>query len=385
MKTLSRKFFRIPLFFLAGLVLATGFFEMFLRITELMPGFRILPVAQVSLYSPDPDVGYSFRPNANGFWDTENRAYIEINNLGYRGQETADDGADIVFAGHSLTEALQVEEDKTFAFLTGQRLNVKTANLGISGASPAVVVARLRKYMPTLKPQLVVVVVVETRFFEHAAVLQDNAYVGYKLTADGSTAHLSYGFRQTRGYKFRTSEVGGLIYWALDHFRIVNVLNNTFNRGLFRGLRDLRAPAVVKNEASIGTQKSFFDLWVRSEPRDHRLALEAFLSDLADLQAQHKTNVIIAVTGPWEDANTVTLEAVDQAMRAMTDRYGVTIVNLTPFIQSQYPDGVTSVAYRSFRPPWRGGHLNETGHLIYAEALADIIERQKLRFVNPEK
>lgn len=375
MQTIYPKFVRVLLPFVAGLLIATACFEGFLRATENVLQFRFLPVAQMALYGPDFDAGYTLRPNLRGLWDTENRARIETSGLGYRGHDVDGGRADIVFAGNSLTEALQVEEEKTFVFLTGQYLGKKTVNLGLSGAPPAVIVSRLEKFLPILKPEMAVIPI-DTRTFEKPDMFQDGAYAGYKIDADRSAARRSYAFRETRGYKIRTSVLGRIIYWGLDHFRIAALLNTSINRGLLDGLCAKRRAEPENRDAGMGTMQSFFDLWLRGDPRPNRLVLEAFLRDLAALQAENHVRIIIALNGPWKDEDSATLVAVNETLDEMTNRYGVIIENLTPFIQKHLPKNDGAIHLHGFRPPWQG-HLNETGHMVYAGALAERIENQE--------
>src|SRR5215469_7822029 len=94
---------------IGGLLAATLVVEAALDLIEATPLWRVLPVAEIAPYGPDPDTGYRHRPNVSGIWLTENRAPVSISGLGLRDRERPLQRTDVpraVVLGNSLIEAL---------------------------------------------------------------------------------------------------------------------------------------------------------------------------------------------------------------------------------------------------------------------------------------
>ena len=53
----------------------------------------------------------------------------------------------------------------------------------------------------------------------------DGEFTGYRREPDGQFT-LHYGFRNTAGYHFRTSQAGRLVYWLLDHSEVMRIYNS---------------------------------------------------------------------------------------------------------------------------------------------------------------
>ena len=97
----------------AGLLAATVVFELYLRVIEVVPAlWRVLPAAEVALYGPDPDSGYTLRPNVKGVWLRENRTYIRTSAQGLRDRDTSFEKPPgtfrIALAGDSITNRKSV-------------------------------------------------------------------------------------------------------------------------------------------------------------------------------------------------------------------------------------------------------------------------------------
>ena len=146
-----RKSSRAVAAILAGVVLAVLGTEAFFRIVDATPLRWVLPLPQVALYGPDFTTGYRHRPDVSGMWLTEHRNFIRTSNLGLRDRDRPlahGAGPRAVIVGNSIIEAVQVRESQTGpavaeAILARERPGAEVVNLGLSGAKPAVDVARL--------------------------------------------------------------------------------------------------------------------------------------------------------------------------------------------------------------------------------------------------
>jgi hypothetical protein len=230
-----RRLLKGLLFGLLGLVTAVLAMEAVIQLIERTPLWRVLPVSEISAYSSDPFTGYRHRANAEGYWLKENRAPIRISGLGLRDRErpyAPGNGPRTVVVGDSIIEALQVEQSQTAVAIAEATLNSRIAraeviNLGLAGSTPPVEVVRLQTLGIDLKPDLAIVFVSMTEFLD-PVVMDDSMFTAYRADADGQM-RLSYGFRSTRGYKFRNSTAGRIFYWLLDHSAVVRILNSRKN------------------------------------------------------------------------------------------------------------------------------------------------------------
>ncbi|MCF0074399.1 hypothetical protein LZD49_28200 [Dyadobacter sp. CY261] len=86
---------------------------------------------QFASYSPD--LGYVLRPKSEGVHSSlEYSNAFKINSFGVRDDENSLDNPKVVFLGDSFTMGWGVDQDQTYADLTGRQLGVKSLNAGIS-------------------------------------------------------------------------------------------------------------------------------------------------------------------------------------------------------------------------------------------------------------
>jgi hypothetical protein len=368
---------------LAGLVAGSVLAELLFRVIEATPLWRVLPASEVSLYGPDPFTGYRHRVGARGVWLQENRSYVTISNLGLRDRDRVFERSSAtraVVIGDSAIEALQVDLQDTAVATAERELarrhpGAEVINLGLAGATPAVDMARLQSLGLSLHPDLAIVVVQ----IGDVLVLtsdDDSGWTAYKAGADGEV-RLSYGFRQARGYKFRTSSGGRLFYWALDHSALARVLNSRKNVGFFaewpRKPENADGPAA--SDSCGKTLHAQHRLWIDGQPAAPRKHLDAFLRDLAQLRRDKALPIVVA----FRDLPSV-CEGRDDLRRSIVDTIGA---RLTPIgLKFADMDGLAreraGIRYRTvmhgFGSSRGGGHLNQQGNRIYGEIIRDLIE-----------
>lgn len=373
---------KVILLSLAGLTAATGIFELALRAVQATPLWRVLPVPEVALYGPDPQTGYRHRPNVRGAWVTENRAWIETSALGLRDRQRSaapGDGPRSIVLGDSLIEAVQVDLADTAVAVAERRLQerrpgAEVVNLGLAGATPPVLAARLQADGIALKPAAAVVVVSAGDFLS-ASLRDDSAFTAYKPDAAGNV-RLSYGFRDTSGYRFRTSGAGAVFYWLLDHSAVARVLNSRKNVGLFAEWPAATPQAVAGTAPDCAeTLRKFLALWQDGHPAIARHVVDAFFRDVEAVSLSRKMPIVVAMRGvPVCAAAPAAREAVMAAVAASLARHGLSLVDL---------DAEIAAKAGAVRPPElfgfgdaRGtGHLNRHGNRVYGEIFAETIER----------
>jgi hypothetical protein len=370
-----------------GLVLAVLVTELFFRLVDATPLRWVLVEPQVSLYGPDFATGYRHRVNVSGMWLTEHRNFIRTSNLGLRDRDRPlahGSGPRAIIVGNSIIEAVQVEEAQTSSAVAEQILSrqypgAEAVNLGLSGAKPAVQVARLQTQGLALAPDLAVVVVDAVDFITPATT-DDQEFTGYRPDAQG-VFHLSYGFRNTPGYRFRSSRAGRVFYWLLDHSEVARIINDRKNVGL---LAELSPPAAAgaapayeqATTCPAGILDPYMALWINGEPAAPRAVFDAFIRDLAAIHRENKFPVIVATRNikagcpALDDKRSVLIAAI----RAQIEGAGLRFVDLDAREVAAVGANRDADLY-GFGANLGIGHLNVAGNRVYGEIFADAIAR----------
>jgi hypothetical protein len=373
---------------LAGLIAATVCAELLFQIVLATPLRWALPVPPVPLYGPDVATGYRHRANVSGMWLTEHRGFIRTSNLGLRDRDrdlAHGSGPRAIVIGNSFVEALQVELPHTAAavaerILVRGRPGAEVVNLGLAGAKPAVEVARLESQGLALGPDLAVVVLQADEIATPAAT-DDSEFTGYRRGSDGAF-HLSYGFRASRGYRFRTSAAGRTFYWLLDHSQVARILNARKNAGvLAEWPQPAAAPALaLPATCAPNALDDHIALWIDGRPAEGRAILDALLRDLGAIGRAHRLPVIVAaraIEARCPALATKRAELID-AIRAMLNAAGLQFVDLDARVMAKVGrDGVAQL--QGFGATLGSGHLNIEGNRIYGEIFAEIIDEALLR------
>jgi hypothetical protein len=368
-----------------GLVLATLLTELFFQLIDATPLRWVLVEPQVSLYGPDFATGYRHRVDVAGMWLTEHRNFIRTSNLGLRDRDRPlahGSGPRTVIVGNSIIEAVQVEESQTSSAVAEQILSrqlpgAEVVNLGLSGAKPAVQVARLQTQGLALAPDLAVVVV-DANDFVTPATADDQEFTGYRPDARG-VFHLSYGFRNTSGYRFRTSRAGQVFYWLLDHSEIARIINGRKNVGLLAELSPPAAAAVPQaygqpTMCPTGVLDPYVALWIKGEPAAARAIFDAYIRDLAAIQRDNKLPIIVATRNIKASCSDLDdkRSALIAAIRAQIEDAGMHFVDLDAREVAAVGAEHDADLY-GFGANLGIGHLNVAGNRVYGEIFADVI------------
>jgi hypothetical protein len=375
-----RKSSRAVAAILAGVVLAVLGTEAFFRIIDATPLRWVLPLPQVALYGPDFDTGYRHRADVSGMWLTEHRNFIRTSNLGLRDRDRSlahGAGPRAVIIGNSIIEAVQVSESQTSpavaeTILSHELPGAEVVNLGLSGAKPAVEVARLQSQGLALAPDIAIVVL-DVQDFTVPATLDDREFTGYRLDANG-VFRLSYGFRNSSGYRFRTSRAGRIFYWLLDHSEVARIINARKNVGTFAEL----SPPAVAEEGSTACGAASLDpyvaLFLKSEPAEMRGVLDAFVRDLAAIQHDKKLPIIVATRAITAGCPSLAdkRSAIIDAIRTQVESAGLQYLDLDGRIVAAVGARHEAEIY-GFGANLGFGHLNVVGNRVYGEIFADVI------------
>jgi hypothetical protein len=285
-------------FFIFGVIASVAIFEVYLQAVEVTPLWRILPVAEVSLYGPDYHTGYTLRPNVEGVWTTENRTKVRISPQGTRDSDKSfskPKGINrVIVAGDSFTEALQVELNKNFVTLMQQRSvisgeNIEAVNLGISGASPVVQLKRVEQLGQHFEPDLIIFMINANDFFS-PEITDDSAFPAYVKTGKNDY-RIGYGFRESRGYTLRTGDFGTTIYWMMDRFRVMRVLNSWRNRDFL--IQDNK----IRQDLQVTCSSQVQQIQEAGKITTAETIIRRFAFDLHLLQKKSQVSVILFLRG----------------------------------------------------------------------------------------
>jgi hypothetical protein len=369
---------------LAGVIIATAAVELFFTVIGAAPLRWVLPVPPVALYGPDPDTGYRHRANVSGLWLTEHRALIRTSNLGLRDRDRSLDHPGTpraVVIGDSYVEALQVDGSQTAvavaeAILSRERPGAEVVNLGLAGARPAVEVARLGSEGRRLRADAALVMLYVDNFLSPLAT-DDSEFTGYRRDGSGEF-HLSYGFRNSGGYRFRTSQAGRVYYWLLDHSLIARIINARKNVGLFAEWYEPAVARAQTAQSGFSCASALVDdqlaLWRDHKPAQANALADAFIRDLAAIRRSRDIPIFVAA---WDiEARCPSLASkrsdLIEAIRARIEQAGLNFVDLDQRILEKVgPHGV--VRLHGFGPNLGIGHLNVEGNRIYGEIFADVL------------
>ncbi|HEY0555541.1 MAG TPA: GDSL-type esterase/lipase family protein [Thermoanaerobaculia bacterium] len=150
------------------------------------------------LVQPDPVNGYTLRPEFHGHeiaLGGEFNVPVAIDGAGLRVQpHPAPFRPCILIVGDSMTFGEGVPEDGTYPARLERRLGVRVYNAGVPGYSSAQMLGRLRRYLPTLQPTLVVMTLsplwdrqrIAAPFAYRDGFIVGQAYVDRLILLDGN-------------------------------------------------------------------------------------------------------------------------------------------------------------------------------------------------------
>ncbi|MDF1748243.1 MAG: hypothetical protein P1V34_05140 [Alphaproteobacteria bacterium] len=372
------KRFRPLLLFCTGLIVGTILMEGILRMNEVWPLWKVATVAQASFYGPDWDTGYSHRPDRDGLWLTENRAWRHVNKTGQLGPDYSippmPGTLRVAVVGDSIVESLQVADEDTFIrksehLLRHDKIHAEVLNFGLSGASAAVSAARIDHAVFSASPDLIVLLLKSPELLL-ARVGDDSAFPAY---ISGSSNEIVRGteFRQGRGFQLRSGILGSVLYWLLDHSRLANILNNRKNVGFFNEVSNPQNNEV--STAAAAPQTCAFNHKTMSPVQ------QAILDDLSYYPDGSQPRLILALTGLSTQCDSLTERQtiIEEVYKALSKRLpDVSVLDLDAVLSTHMagPEPDLSVLH-GFGRNLGTGHLNKRGHNLYAAVLTDAIQR----------
>ena len=354
----------------------------------------MLPVVEQELGWPDPNTGYSLRPNKNIINIKERRNHVATNNFGLQGPEPVlpkpKDVFRIAVVGDSFTEALEVPYEDNFVSILGRMMaakyperNIETLNFGVIGSGPVQQLYQWEDKAKAMAPDLTVFVISE-HYFRSNELFNNNLNPGYIKRADGGFT-TGYAFQERRSQIYRDRWQGKVFFALMDYSRIARAayLQRKFS-GAFDG-----APGIQyqHNDISCATLdsriKNAMRFWRDEQPEDYQEVFDHYLKDMQLKLEGSDGKVVIALygLGLLPKACEATWKAREELHRFASAKFrehGLRVIDIDYEISIKTSDPGFAPKMFGFKKNSGSGHLNFVGHQQYAQALFNDLVKDKM-------
>ena len=202
-------------------------------------GLRIVGFSYPQFYEIDSSLGYSLRPNIEGWYRKEGVSYVRINSDGLRDREHSKskppDTIRVAVVGDSYSEAMHVDMDQTFWKVAEQNLQncpdlggkkIEVINFGVSGYGTAQEFLMLHQRVWQYSPDVVLLAVTTNNdVTDNSRALRKTNDIPYFVYTDGRLT-LDDSFKETKTYQVRQSVPNRLVSWIQDHSRLIQLINS---------------------------------------------------------------------------------------------------------------------------------------------------------------
>lgn len=366
---------------------------------------RVFGFSHFNPYIVDREVGFSLRPNAEGWWRKEGLTYIRINSQGLRDREHAiakpRNTIRIAVLGDSFAEAFQVPMDKAFWSVMEQRIQecgatsgkeampaatkVEVVNFGVSGFSTARELILLRQRVWQYSPDIVLLLVTtgnDVRDNSRALDSYADAGLPYFVYREGSLK-LDDSRLQTRNqsfnFRFQQSVFGKAFNWLRTHSRLVGLLDAAREAYQWRNQPTARQGSTAGEP---GLDDEVFRAPPNSDWDEAWNVTEKLIVQMRD-EVRAKGAKFLVVTGSssrqvspdtslsaayMKRLGVNTLFYPDLRIKALGDREGFEVLTLAPLLL-EYAIRNQIFLHGSGETGGKG-HWNETGHRVAGELIA---------------
>ena len=360
-------------------------------------GLRVFGFSHFNPYIADREVGFSLRPDAEGWWRKEGVTYVRINSQGMRDREHAiakpTDTVRIAVLGDSFAEALQVPMEKAFwavmepslSKCAAPGLKVEPLNFGVSGFSTARELILLRQRVWQYSPDIVLLLVTtrnDVRDNSRALSPYANTALPY-FDYRGGSLKLDDSRLQARSrslyFRVKQSVTGKMVNWLHTHSRFLQLIDaarEAYQWG--------NKPTENKDSYPVepGLDDEVFRAPVNDDWKDAWIVTEKLIVQMRD-EVKAKGAKFLVVTGSSEiqvspDASlraaymkrlgVDTLFYPDLRIKALGDHEGFEVLTLAPSLL-EYATRNQVLLHGSGETHGKG-HWNETGHRVVSELIA---------------
>jgi hypothetical protein len=374
-----------------SLLLALALFGLLAAFLLLECVLRLAGLSYPSFATPDVSRGHALRAGMRAWQTAEGEALVEINSQGLRDREhqipKPDNNYRIALLGDSYAEAQQVALEKTFWWLLQTGLTScaglagktpEIINFGVSGYGGAQQLLTLREQVWRYQPDMVLLAFTSSNdVSDNLRELKQDPNVPY-FTLEGNELKLDNSFHDSPGYQFRSSSLGKLLQWSVQHSRVLQLLNRLRYQQRQDDLLEQRRNTLgVSGDTVRIYQAPSNETWNRAWDiteavlaqiaRESQQAGAAFV--LATLSNPKQVHPLRQVRDNFaKQLGVPDLFYPEQRLSALGTRAGFPVIALAPGLQVIAEARNTNFHYfneRSF-----DGHWNEAGHAAAAEILS---------------
>jgi hypothetical protein len=272
---------------------------------------RAIGFSRPVLYEPDPLVGWSGRPGAEGVYLDEGGAEVRISSAGVRDRERIAvkprDVWRVAVLGDSYTEALQVAEDRRFTSVmerllarcdAGRGRRVEVLNFGVSGFGTAQEYLLLKNRVLRYAPDVVVLAFLPGNDITDNVRSLDPTMAArpYVTLNDGGEIVWDRSFRDTRPFRFKSSLIYRTALSVSDFSRVVQAA--FFVRDTWRDKRLLEADRREKKVKAGETVEQGLSDGVYASPRTPEWlqawkVAERLIEEMSSLTAHGKARFLL--------------------------------------------------------------------------------------------
>ena len=386
----SNRSFGKVLLLLGGIAFALLVAEVLLRLV----GFNYF-----NPYVPDQDVGYSLKPNVEGWWKREGLTYVRINSHGFHDREHTiakpPDTFRIAVLGDSYVEAFQVPIERAFWSVMERKLQechptngrrIEVLSFGVSGFSTSRELILLQKRVWQYSPDVVVLLVTSSndirdnsRRLSHYTnalpyfVIQDG-----KLALDDSQIAAR---SRTLTFRLRQSFIGTAFNWLQNHSRLLGLIYTIRENYQSSSDAERRRKQSGDNDEP-GLDKEVYREPVSPDWEEAWQVTESLLKQMDDeVNAKHaKFLVVTGSTGVQVNPDLAvrnnfmsrlgvnSLWYPDERIKRFGELEGFKVLNLAPVL-GEYASRNQVFLHGADDNQGRG-HWNERGHRLTGELIA---------------
>lgn len=349
----------------------------------------------------DPHTGFALRPYAEGWWNEEGKAYIEINSHGQRDHDHSLDKSPntlrVAVLGDSFSAALQVPIEQTFWSVAERRLNHQCSaigrrraeflNFGVPGYGTAQELQTLRYRVWPFDPDIVVLAFLtgndirnNSRALEGITITRPYfELTNGKLVLDDS-------FRNNAYFQFRVGWFGRRLYNTVKHSRVFQLANEVRHRLRVRAMEAQQKQIAEKQREKAGVSDSIYRAPVTDAWRDAWAVTDALIRLMAkEVQERDARFVVMTLSNaeqvdPDRDKRSLMFKQEgaddplypDRRVISVAAKTGSATLMTVPTLQ-KWAEAKGECVHGFDNASVCGGHWNENGHRIAGELLAATI------------
>jgi hypothetical protein len=395
------------LMILFGLLIGAVMAEIMLRVA----GF-----SYPEFYQPDETRGYALRPEKEGWYMKEGKAFVKINSAGLRDREhpypKPANTFRIAMVGDSYPEAFPVEMADAFWVLMEKQLQacgafsgktIEVINFGVSGYGTAQELITLREQVWKYSPDLVMLTVTTNNdISDNVRVLKKTNRIPYFVFQDGKLT-LDDSFKRTKAFQWRQSAVSRLGRWFEDHLRLVQAVERAQLKlkiwltakkatAAFAQANNDRPATAVASEDELGVDNVIYREPADAVWQDAWRVTEGLLLAMRDDVSAHGAKFLVVTlsngiqvypnaevrAGFQKRLGVPDLFYPDRRVADLCRREGIDSIVLAPEMQS-YADKNQAMLH-GFPGNIGYGHWNQLGHRVAAEIIArEMCSQNRLR------